>query len=38
MLEQLTMQEVSQIILSVPEGVEIPGKRTYYTGEPIMII
>lgn len=38
MLEQLTMQEVSQIILSVPEGVQIPGNRTYYPGEPIMII
>lgn len=38
MLEQLTMQEVSQIILSVPEGAQIPGKRTYYVGEPIMII
>lgn len=38
MLEQLTMQEVSQIILTVPEGVEIPGQRKYYAGEPIMII
>ena len=37
MLERLRMQEVSQIVLSVPEGVIIPGKN-YITGEPIMII
>ena len=37
-LEQLTMQEVSKIILSVPKGVIIPGNRQYYEGEPVMII
>lgn len=38
MIEQLTAQEVNQIILSVPKGVIIPGIKTYYEGEPIMII
>lgn len=37
MLEQLRMQEVSQIILSKPEGAVIPGKD-YGVGEPVMII
>lgn len=37
MLEQLRMQEVSQIILSKPEGAVIPGKE-YSIGEPVMII
>jgi len=37
MLEQLRMQEVAQIILSVPKGAEIPGKN-YSVGEPVMII
>ena len=37
MLEQLCMQEVSQIILSKPDGAVIPGKN-YRVGEPIMII
>ena len=37
MLEQLCMQEVSQIILSKPDGAVIPGKN-YGVGEPIMII
>lgn len=38
MLEQLTMQEVSQVILSVPEGAIIPGPTKYFKGEPVMII
>ena len=37
MLESLRMQEVSQIVLSVPVGAVIPGKN-YSVGEPIMII
>lgn len=37
MLERLRMQEVSQIILSVPEGAVIAGTDLKY-GEPIMII
>jgi len=37
MLEQLRMQEVSQIIFTMPEGAIIPGKD-YHVGEPVMII
>lgn len=37
MLEQLRMQEVSQIIFTMPEGAIIPGKN-YRVGEPVMII
>jgi hypothetical protein len=37
MLEQLRMQEVSSVVLSMPKGAIIPGKD-YYEGEPIMII
>lgn len=37
MLEQLRMQEVSCVVLSLPKGAIIPGKD-YYEGEPIMII
>lgn len=37
MLERLRMQEVKQIILSLPEGAIIDGKN-YQKGEPIMII
>lgn len=37
MLERLRMQEVSQIILSVPEGAVIAGTNLKY-GEPVMII
>ena len=37
MLENLRMQEVSQIVLSVPVGAVIPGKN-YNVGEPIMVI
>jgi len=37
MLETLRMQEVSQIVLSMPEGAIIPGKDSL-VGEPIMII
>lgn len=37
MLEQLRMQEVSQIIFTMPEGAIIPGKN-YHVGEPVMII
>lgn len=37
MLETLRMQEVSQIVLSMPEGAVIPGKDSL-VGEPIMII
>lgn len=37
MLENLRMQEVSQVVLSVPAGAIIPGKN-YSVGEPIMII
>lgn len=37
MIEELHMQEVSQIILSAPKGAIIPGKK-YSVGEPIMII
>ena len=37
MLEQLRMQEVTQVILTVPEGAVIPGKH-YSVGEPILII
>lgn len=37
MLETLRMQEVSQIVLSMPEGAIIPGKECL-VGEPIMII
>lgn len=37
MLEQLRMQEVTQVILTVPEGAVIPG-RNYGVGEPVMII
>ena len=35
MLENLRMQEVSQIVLSVPVGAVIPGKN-YSVGEPII--
>lgn len=39
MLEQLRMQEVSQIILSKPKGAVIKrGEKDFLTGEPIMII
>jgi hypothetical protein len=39
MLERLRMQEVSQIIFSLPEGVRPPADgRIYEEGEPIMII
>jgi hypothetical protein len=37
MLETLRMQEVSQVVLSMPEGAIIPGKDSF-VGEPIMII
>lgn len=37
MLETLRMQEVSQIILSLPDGAVIRGKQCL-TGEPVMII
>ena len=37
MLEQLRMQEVSQIIFTMPKGAIIPGKN-YHVGEPVMII
>lgn len=37
MLEQLRMQEVTSVVLSLPKGAIIPGKD-YYEGEPIMII
>lgn len=37
MLETLRMQEVSQVILSLPEGAVIKGKKCL-AGEPIMII
>ena len=37
MIEQLRMQEVSQIILSMPEGAEIKNKH-FEVGEPIMVI
>lgn len=37
MLERLRMQEVSQIILSVPEGAVIAGTNLH-EGEPVMII
>jgi len=37
MLETLRMQEVSQIVLSTPEGAVIPGRNSF-VGEPIMII
>ncbi len=37
MLEQLRAQEVSQIILSMPKGVVMPGKN-YKVGEPVLII
>lgn len=37
MLETLRMQEVSQIVLSMPEGAIIKGKDCF-VGEPIMII
>lgn len=37
MLEQLRMQEVTQIVLSMPEGAIIKNKH-FETGEPIMII
>lgn len=37
MLETLRMQEVSQVVLSMPEGAIIPGKDSL-VGEPIMII
>lgn len=37
MLERLRMQEVSQIILSVPKGAVIAGTNLKY-GEPVMII
>lgn len=37
MLERLRMQEVSQIILSVPEGAVIAGTNLKH-GEPVMII
>lgn len=37
MIEQLRMQEVSQIILSMPEGAIIKNKH-FEVGEPVMII
>ena len=37
MIEQLRMQEVSQIILSMPEGAIIKNKR-FEVGEPVMVI
>lgn len=37
MIEQLRMQEVSQIILSMPEGAIIKNKH-FEVGEPIMVI
>lgn len=37
MLERLRMQEVKEIIFSVPEGVVIEG-TTFKAGEPVMII
>ena len=37
MLERLRIQEVSEIILSVPEGVVIAG-TDLSVGEPVMII
>lgn len=37
MIEQLRMQEVSQIILSMPEGAVIKNKE-FHTGEPVLII
>ena len=37
MIEQLRMQEVSQIILSMPEGAVIKNKH-FEVGEPVMII
>ena len=37
MIEQLRMQEVSQIILSMPEGAIVKNKH-FEVGEPIMII
>lgn len=37
MIERLRMQEVEEIILSVPEGVTIAGTNLKY-GEPVMII
>lgn len=37
MIEQLRMQEVSQIILSMPEGAEIKNKH-FEVGEPVLII
>lgn len=37
MIEQLRLQEVSQIILSMPEGAIIKGKD-FKQGEPVMII
>ena len=37
MLERLRMQEVKEIILSVPQGVNIAG-TDFKAGEPILII
>ena len=37
MIEQLRMQEVSQIILSMPEGAVIKNKH-FEVGEPVMVI
>lgn len=37
MIERMRMQEVTQVVLSMPEGAIIQGK-TYQVGEPVMII
>lgn len=38
MFERLRMQEVKQIIFSVPQGAIIPGHESLKVGDPIMII